>query len=436
MTTPPRQMALTLFMLAAGYHKDSWRRPGSRSETLGGLELISDMALAAEAAKIHAVFFGDVVTAQTILEGNIKNTGLYEPVTALSALAARTSQIGLVGTLSTTFTEPYNVARQLNGLDTLSGGRAGWNIVTSWMGNENFGINEMPDPTERYRRAHEFVEVTMQLWDSWSDDAVLNDRQSGVWADPLRIHRIDHKGDYYSVQGPLNMRRSPQGHPVLCQAGSSPAGLELGSSIADMIYTAQPIKQKAVAFYKQFKDLVASKGRNPDQVKVIPGILPIVGETRAEAEEMAHELAGYVSMEHGRVQIATALKTNLDDIDLDDIIPAERFSDDPGRGSRYQIYKRLGRDQRLTLRELILEDARAGGHQWLVGTASEIADTMIDWFDSQACDGFSLNPPYIFEGVERIFTLLVPELQDRGYFQEEYTGTTLRENLGLDRPSA
>lgn len=431
-----RKMILTLFMAPTGYHKDSWRRPGSRSEELGEFSLIRDMVQAAENAKIHACFFADILSVSPVMDGNLKFQGLYEPITSLAALAAQTERIGLIGSASTSFYEPYNLSRLISGVDHLSGGRAGWNIVTSWIGNENFGLAELPGPEERYRRATEFVEVANKLWDSWGDDAVINDREAGWWADPKKITPIQHEGEFFGVNEALNMNRSPQGRPVLVQAGSSRPGLELGSSVADAIYTVQSVKESAVEFYKHFKGLVAGKGRDPEQVHVLPGVLPIIGDSDKEAQDIANELANYVNIDHGRAWLSNQLKIDVQDIDPDEQVPAERFVDDGSHNSRWHLYRRLAVDEKLSLRELILEDARAGGHMWLTGTASTVADRLIDWFDSRACDGFSLNPSHVPEGMQAMFDKLVPELQNRGYFHEDYAGRTLRENMGIDRPQA
>jgi FMN-dependent oxidoreductase (nitrilotriacetate monooxygenase family) len=431
-------MALTVFMITGGYHYDSWRRQGSRAEELGYLDLVVEMAQKAEAAKLDGIFFGDTVTAGKYPGMDPTVAGHYEPLTTLSALAAVTKRIGLIGTASTTFNAPYNVARQFSGLDSLSGGRAGWNIVTSSMGNENYGMVEMPSPEQRYQMATEFVEVVAKLWDSWADDAVAVDRERGWWGDPERIRAIDHEGEYYSVAGPINMRRSPQGRPVMVQAGSSVDGMRLGAAVGDAIYTAQPDRGKAQQFYAEFKDRVKDNGRDPDQVKILPGIVPIIGRTEKEGQELAAELGSLVNMDTGRRTMEQRLDTKLDDIDLDESIPADRFNLESSRASRQrtEIFKRLSVEQGYTLRQLIVENARGHGHGWIVGSASQAADRMVEWFESRACDGFSLNSPYIPGGLDDICDLLIPELQERGYFRDEYEGSTLREHLGIDRPGA
>jgi len=432
--TRRRHMVLTMFLHPAGYHNYSWRGPDSRAEDWGRLDLIADLAKRAEAAKIDAVFFADTTSAGPVLGGDTKVLGVYEPITSMSALAGLTKDIGLIGTASTTFNLPYNVARQFQGLDTLSGGRAGWNIVTSWIGNENFGIDEMPDGPERYRRANEFVDVCRKLWRSWDADAVIADRESGRWIEPSRLHAIDHDGEYFKVRGPINMPRSPQTGPVLVQAGSSGPGIELGATYAELIYTAQPILAKSIDFYANYKEIVKSKGRRADEVCIIPGILPIIGRTEAEAEEYAAELESWIDYPHAKAQLQSSLGIDISDLDYDDSVPVERFegaafNTPTSRGAIFRAQAEAGK----TLREMIRASAKASGHQWIVGSASRVADLMLDWFERRACDGFNLNAPSLPEGYHRILDLLVPELQERGLFHDEYAGGTLRENLAAGR---
>lgn len=428
-------MILTMFMLAAGFQIDSWRDPRSRSEELGELSLIADMARAAEAAKIHAVFFGDGVDVGTIRDNNIRNTGLYEPISAIGALIGATTKIGLVGSLSTTFTEPYNAARQFTGLDRLSGGRVGWNIVTSLFGGfQNFGMEAMPAPEDRYRKAAEFVEVVTALWDSWADDAVLNDRASGQWAELSRIRDIDHSGEFFQVAGALNMPRPPQGHPVLFQAGQSASGMALGAARADAIYTAQPDRAGAKAFSDRMREMAKARGRDAGHLKILPGIVPIVAPTRAEAEELSRELEHWIDMDAGRRRLGSAIGADLGDLDLDAPIPEERFVPGRGNSSRGEILRRQAVEQGMTLRQMIVAFARSGGHRILVGSVEEVADDMIGWFDAGYCDGFNLDPPSVPEGMHAMLNLLVPHLQERGRFQSDYSGSTLRERLGLPRP--
>ncbi len=429
-----RHMVLTMFVHPAGYHNYSWRGPDSRAEDWGKLDLIVDLAKQAEAAKIDAIFFADTTSADPILGGDTKVLGVYEPITSMSALAAVTQQVGLIGTASTTFNLPYNVARQFQGLDTLTGGRAGWNIVTSWIGNDNFGIDEMPDGPERYRRAMEFVEVCRKLWGSWDADAIVADRGAGVWVDPAKLHAIAHDGDYFKVKGPINMPRSPQTGPVLVQAGSSGPGIELGATYAELIYTAQPILAKSVDFYANYKEIVKSKGRRADEVCIIPGILPIIGRTEAEAQEYADELENWIDYAHAKTQLQSSLGVDISDLDYDDKVPVERFdtakyNTPTSRGNIYRAQAEAGR----TVREMIRANAKAAGHQWIVGSASRVADLMADWFQQRACDGFNLNAPSLPEGYHRVLELLVPKLQERGLFHDDYAGGTLRDNIAAGR---
>lgn len=430
-----RQMTLTTFLLPLGYHRNSWRLPGSRAEEVPGLEFVVSLAQMAEKAKLDAVFFGDISHANGAMRGDTMMNGFYEPMTVLSAIAARTTKIGLIGTLSTSFTEPYNAARQLAALDHLSGGRAGWNVVTSTDGFANFGIKQVPDPVERYRRAQEFVEVVLALWDSWSDDAVLADRAAGQWLNPGKLRRLNFEGEFFNVEGPIPGPRSPQGRPVIVQAGSSGPGKALGSAVADAIYTAQSLLPAAVEFAEECRGLISEAGRNAGHVKILPGIVPVVADTAAEANEIAQALGELLDYGQGRLEIAAQLGIEIDDIDLDDRIPEDRFPAPERLSSRQNIFRSKAVDGGLTLRELVLDRARSTGHQWIVGTPSTVADRMQQWFDSGACDGFNLNAPYNPDGFERICSKLVPELQDRGIFRSEYTGTTLRDHLGLPRPN-
>ncbi len=433
---PAKHMIITTFIAAAGYHREAWRRPESRAEELGRLSLVKDMVQMAEAAKIDSVFFGDISSGDTYRNQHMSSSGLNEPVSLMGALSAVTSKIGLSGTISTSYSYPYQTARQLCGIDNLSGGRAGWNIVTSSNGNENFGMDEMPPREERYARAFEFVEACVQLWDSWSDDAVLVNRETGQWVDPDLMRTINYEGKYYKVKGPFNMRRSPQGHPVLFQSGQSPDGMHLAAKYADGVYTAQNRMEESIATVAAYRPLLEREGRDPDSLKILPGLLPILGETRKEAEEYAEELTQTINWPVGLHQLQQMASIDLSKYDLDDRIPAEAW-ENPTKppSSRARIFKRYS-EEGATIRDLIIQTSRSGGHQWAVGTASDIVDIMVEWFENKACHGFNLNPPSMPLGLERICKLLIPELQNRGYFREEYEGDTLRDHFGLPYPPA
>ena len=436
---PERQghMGLTMFMITAGYHYDAWRRPGSRMEEWGRLGLLVDMIQKAEAAKLDAMFFGDLVGAGPVPGTDPTQSGHYESISSIGALIGYTSRIGMIGTASTTFLPPYTVARQFSGLDSLSGGRVGWNVVTSSMGETNYGLDAMPSGEERYRMAAEFLDVCFGLWDGWSDEAALNDREGGRWCDPKRIIPLNHKGEFFSVEGPINMPRSPQGRPIIVQAGSSDAGQSVGAKYADAIYTQQPIKEDSIAFYRGFKDKVRGFGRDPKDVRIMPGIVPILGRTEAEARELEAELASYVNLENGRRFVGRRLEMDLSDFPIDDVIPESWFVGPKFESiSRYNVFKNLAVNERCTLRQLIQVNARSHGHGTITGTPSQVADRMIDWYESRACDGFNLNSPFIPGGQDLILDLLVPELVERGYFRSEYTGETLRDHWDLPRPPA
>lgn len=436
MAKPSRHMILTTFLVASGYYQDAWRLEGSRSEELGELDFLTDLTRMAEDAKLDSIFFGDVVNSSTVLDNKLNTTAFQEPLTMLAALAARTTRIGLSGTVSTTFSLPYVTARQLSSVDMISGGRVGWNMVTSWMGAENFGLEQMPSPEERYRQASEFVDVAIKLWDGWSDEAVVNDRESGVWVDPAKVRHAEHVGEFYRVQGALPMKRSPQGRPVLFQAGQSPDGMRFGAKYADAIYMTQRDRRDSARFVESFRKLVVAEGREASSVKLLPGVVPIIGETRKDAEEYALELANHINFEKAKGEVGRFLGIDLMGFDVNDRIPASLWIRGPGHTSRWDLYRELGVEQGFTIRQLAVEYYRSGAHLSLTGTASEIADVMALWFENGAADGFNLNAPSMPEGLRRICTQLVPELQTRGYFREEYEGTTLREHLGLERPGA
>jgi len=423
-------MALTLFMLPFGYQTGVWRHPDSRPEEVGQLTLVREMAQAAERAKLHAAFFADSLDVSALRLGGNRASGRYEPIVTMAALIGSTERLGLIGTASTTFSHPYNVARQFAELDILSEGRAGWNIVTSVAGQENFGMT-LPDPQARYDRATEFVDVVRKLWSSWAPDAIVVDRERAMWADSDRIHDIEHVGRHFEVRGALTLPRPPQGHPVLVQAGQSEAGVRLGSAVADLIYTAQPDRDRSIEFYADLKARVCAAGRDPERVRVMPGLMAIVGETQAEAEEISADYGSWIDPVTGRAQVEAALELDTSDLELDDLLPLERIPDPERATTPWQRTMARYAPGR-TLREVMVTLSRSGGHQWIVGTPSSIADVMIDWFESRACDGFNLNPPQVPVGMQRIFDLLVPELQERGYFQHDYRGDTLRERMGLE----
>jgi N-acetyl-S-(2-succino)cysteine monooxygenase len=430
---------LACFFGGLGQHQAAWRRVSSRAEEASALGLHAEMATTAERGLFDAIFIADGLfldTPRTVREP----MGLFEPITMLSAMAARTERIGLIGSVSTTFSAPYNVARQFAALDLISGGRAGWNIVTSSGGAENFGDEPLPSHDERYRRAGEFVETVVELWNSWGDDAILVDRERGMYVDPDRIRPIDHRGGYFSVAGPLNLPRSAQGQPVLVQAGSSEDGRRFAATHAEIVFTAQPALADSVAFTSDLKARVAAAGRDPGKLRVLPGVCPVIGSTEAEARAALAELGALTDMKMGLTQLQQQLGgVELDGLDLDAPIPAELLPDAArvqGRQSRYELFKRLATEDKLTLRELIGREVAATGHWLTVGTPEQIAERLAERHLAGSGDGYVVLPATMPDGLELFVEHVVPLLQQRGLYRQEYSGTTLREHLELDRPAS
>jgi FMN-dependent oxidoreductase (nitrilotriacetate monooxygenase family) len=431
----PRQMVLNLFFSPAGYYDGAWRMPGVRSGELFALPYLAEIAQRAERAKMDAIFLADRLDTPNAAFFKYPTKCVVEPITTIAALAAATSRIGFIATASTSFTEPYNLARYFASLDHLSGGRTGWNIVTSFVGQENFG-RTLLGHDDRYRQATEYTDLVTRLWDSWDDDAVVNDGAGGAWTDADRIHPVDFRGEFYTVKGPLNLPRPPQGRPVLVQAGTSPVGMDFAASWAEVVFTVQPDLESGQAFYHDLKRRIAEKGRDPDRVKILPGVMPIVAETQQEAEQLADELSELIDFETGFAR----LRANMDlpeGLDLDERIP-EDLLPDPGTvqgvRSRYEVLYKLATVEGYTPRQLIKVLSSSGGHFVIVGAAEQVADRMQSWFSSGACDGFNVQPPYMMDGFRAITDDLIPILQERGLFRTEYLGTTLREHLGLERP--
>jgi len=431
MSAEPKQLTLVLQILGVGVNNVAWRLPDSNAERLYDLDLFSEVVQRAEAAKIHSVFLSDGLTTSAD-----RPSGHFEPITFLTALAARSKDIGVVATASTTYTEPFNLARQLSSLDHLSRGRAGWNIVTSAWGEENFGREPMDHP-DRYRRAHDFVRAATELWDSWQPGARTLDRGTGVGVDPAQVRQTDHLSEHFRIRGPLNIDRSPQGRPFLYQAGSSLDGFRLGATFADAIFAAHPDELAAIDFYKAFKSVVSDAGRDPDAVKVTPGAYMIIGESSEHARELADQLAELAGNADFAAQRRNFEKAgfggaDLSGLDPDQPIPLDRLPDletVQGRRSRYELYRGKVLNGGVTLRDLVVDfNASGSGHWAPVGSAVEIADQIEQRFTAGSADGFVLSPQH-FQGYRLITDQLIPELQRRGLFQTDYRGKTFRENV-------
>jgi FMN-dependent oxidoreductase (nitrilotriacetate monooxygenase family) len=437
MSSTQRQMHLNLFIQGIGHHEAAWRHPGTNPADMLDIGYYQRLAKQAEAAKLDAVFIADALAINAhIAHGPFNN--FFEPFTLLAAVAAVTSRIGVIGTASTTYDEPYDIARKFASLDRLSGGRAGWNIVTS--GNEraaqNFGLPAHPAHSERYARATEFVEVAQKLWESWEDGALLADRAGGRFTDRARIHDINHDGKFFKVQGPLDFPGPPQGHPVLVQAGSSEDGKEFAARFAEAIYTAQNNLDDAQAFYADVKGRMASHGRTPDQLCILPGLAPIIGRTTTEAKEREQELNEYILPQYGLHQLSQNLNVDLFSYPLDGPLPElPPITSINGGKSRYQVFVDMARRGNLTIRQLIHQIAFGRGHDTFAGTPEEIVDHMEDWFSSSACDGFNLLPPNLPGDFAAFTEHVLPVLNRRGLFRSDYSGTTLRSHFGLRRPA-
>ncbi|WP_222850356.1 LLM class flavin-dependent oxidoreductase [Allosaccharopolyspora coralli] len=429
-------MHLNAFLMTTGHHEASWRLPESDPHAGTDLAHFTHLARLAETGRMDSVFFAD----SPGLQGDVgrRPSGILDPTMLLAALAAATEHIGLIATASTTYNDPFNLARRFASLDHLSGGRAGWNIVTTANveAARNFGLETQPTHHDRYERAAEFVDVTRKLWDSWTDDAVLGDKQAGVWAESSRVRPINHHGWHYRIGGPLNTPRPPQGHPVLVQAGSSTEGKDFAADHAEAIFTAQQTLSHAQTFYSDVKTRISHTGRDPERVKILPGVVPVIGSTEAEARQVAEQLDELIVTKHAHTQLARTLRRHPDELPLDRPLPADLPTEDDieGAKSRYSLIVTLAREENLTVRELIGRLGGGRGHRTFTGTPEQVADTLQHWFTTGAADGFNIMPAVLPSGLQAFVEHVIPLLQQRGLFRTDYTGTTLREHYDLSQP--
>lgn len=434
----PAQMHLGAFLQDAGHHIAAWRHPDAPVGAGMNFDHFHQLAQLAESAKFDMIFLGDQMTFQYEEDetlGRTSRTVNFEPLTLLSALAVTTQKIGLIATASTSYNEPYNVARKYASLDHLSHGRAGWNIVTSWTGGEarNFNRLEVMEHGLRYRRAQEFVDVVKGLWDSWDTDALLDDRHNGLFFHPKRLHILDHQGEFFQVRGPLTISRPPQGYPVLVQAGSSADGQSLAARHAEVIFTAQRNLADAQHFYRNVKEQLQSRGRDPDSLKIMPGIFPVVGKNATEARAKFERLQQLVHPDTGWPVLARHLGGfDLSGYSPDDLVP--ELPQTQGNQSRQSLLLKFAREENLTIRQLYWHVTGTRGHWAVFGSAEEIADTMEQWFKAGAADGFNIMAPWLPGGLQEFIEQVVPILQQRGLFRSEYSGNTLRDHLGLATP--
>lgn len=428
----PKKLKLGAMIHGVGGGWEDWRHPDAITDASVNFDFYKREALTAEAGKFDFAFIADSVHITPNSSPHYLNR--FEPLTILSALAAVTSRIGLVGTVTVSYSEPFTVARQFASLDHISHGRAGWNVVTSWLSGSanNYSKAEHPPHEKRYRIAQEHVDVVKGLWDSWEDDAFVRDKQSGVFFDPGKLHALNHKGEFFSVQGPLNIARSKQGQPVIFQAGTSEDGRNFAAKNADAIFAGHETMEEAQSYYRDVKRRAAEFGRNPDELFILPGIRPIVGRTEEEAERKYRETLDLVSIEKAII----ALGRPFDDFDfsrfpLDEPFPElGELGSNSHRGTSEKI-KRMAKEQNLTLRQVALRFAAPKSH--FAGTPVQVADTIQSWVEQGAADGFIIGVG-IPNGLQEFVELVVPILQKRGLFREEYECDTLRGHLGLRVP--
>ena len=432
-----RQLNLNAFLMSTGHHEASWRLPESDPYAAGNVAHYQELARIAERGRLDSVFFADSPSLFSNPARRPPET--LEPTILLAAMAAVTERIGLVATASTTYESPYNLARRFASLDAISHGRAGWNVVTTAAldAGANFGFETSPTHAERYDRANEFLEVVTGLWDGWEDDAVVADKESGVHTDPDKIHALDHRGRHFQVRGPLTVGRSPQGRPVIVQAGSSGPGIALAAAYAEAVFTAQRTLEEGQAFYRELKAATAAAGRNPEHVKILPGIVPIIGDTEEDALAKERQLDELLVHEHALQQLAADIGIPADEIDLDAPLPEDIRppSDIEGNRTRYELTVAFARRDHLTVRQILSRLGGGRGHRTLAGTADQIADSIEEWFTNGAADGFNVMPAAMPSGLEAFVERVVPILQERGLFRRDYEGSTLRDHYGLPVPA-
>ncbi len=434
---PKNQMKLGVSMRGLGYFVSAWRHPDVPADGQMRLDHYVDVTRTAERGLFDMAFLADGVAVRERDDppGSLCRTNNivdFEPLTLLAALAPQTRNVGLVATASTTYNEPYHIARKFASLDHLSGGRIGWNVVTSWTDQEaqNFGQAHGLPKEVRYDRAREFVQVVLGLWETWEADAFVRDKQSGLFFDPAKLHVLNHKGKYFQVRGPLNVARSPQGRPIIIQAGASDAGRELAAATADVIYAAQPEIEGAQEYYSDVKGRAEKYGRSPNDIKIMPGLLPIMGSSEAEAQDIYHGLQKLIDPMVG-LSLLTTHMGDLSGYPVDGPVPDQPEKATMSRGT---LMYRIAKERGMTIRQLYEMVAIGRAHRVVIGTPLQVVDAMEDWFRNGAADGFNVLPALMPQGLRDFVAQVVPELQRRGLFRQSYEGRTMRENLGLPEP--
>lgn len=433
-----RQIKLGMFYWPCGHHIAAWRHPDAVPDSGANLTHIVTLAQLAEKGLFDLFFMADSVSFwRGSLASMIHDSyGTWiEPFTLMAALSQHTKHLGLVCTGTTTYDQPYSLARRFASLDLASGGRAGWNLVTS--GNraeaDSFGLPQHMDKVDRYRRGREFAHAVRGLWNSYGEGAFLRDVPSGRYLDPAHLHVLEHRGDFFGVRGPLNVPPSPQGEPVMVQAGASEDGKELAAEMAEVIFGVQATIEGAKAFYADVKRRMAAYGRDPESLKIMPGLFPCVARTRAEAQAKFDQLQALIVPEVGLQLLSNRLGYDLSRHDIDAKLP--EIPRDALSSSRIELFVDMAHREKLTIRDLYRRIAGARGHYQLIGTPTDIADFVEQWVAERACDGFNIMPPVFPASLHDFVDLVVPELQRRGLYRTRYAGTTLRANLGITRPA-
>ena len=436
MARPKRQMHFGVFWVGTGNHLAGWRREGAASSNSYWPDVV-ESAQIAERGKLDMFFIADSVGMDFTFPPSFLSR--HEPTTLLAALATVTSRIGLGGTVSTSFSEPYNVARAFASIDNISGGRAAWNVVTSSRDTaaQNFSQDKIKDHDLRYEIAGEFVDVVRGLWDTWDDGAIVADKKTGKFLDESKVRELNHKGQYFSVKGPLNIERCPQGHPIIVQAGGSPPGQELSARVADVVFSVvNGDTELAKTNYDSLKQRMAKYGREPHELAILPGVMPIVGETDEQAKEQLSLLQSWMKVDETKAFSVLTQRLHFDftGYSLDDLVPEIPVSH---RGQTFnKTIMSMARQQNMTLRDLFNVAGAARGHWAIYGSPKRIADIFEEWFTGEMADGFVILPPHFPGGLNDFVNLVVPELQRRGLFRTDYSGLTLHDHLGLKRPDA
>jgi N-acetyl-S-(2-succino)cysteine monooxygenase len=434
MTTPhmPRQMHMGVFVLGTGNHIAGWRYPGAATSHLD-LPVMQTIARTAERGKFDLLFISDAMVMDPTDHPSFMNR--FEPTSLISVLSACTTHVGLGATVSTSFSEPFNVARMFGSIDHISGGRAAWNVVTSSNPKAalNFNRDAHLEHEFRYRRANEFVDVVLGLWGCWDDGAIVADKQTGCYLDEAKVRPLNHKGEFFQVKGPVNMARSPQGRPVIIQAGGSPTGLELAARTADVVFSVVQDLPSARTAYADLKGRMAKYGRAPDSLKILPGIMPIIGRSQQEAREQLAKLQSWLTPTNAATLVASRIGYDVSGHPLDGPVPPPPKTE--GSLAFANVLYETARRENMTLRDLYNLTAAARGHWVVCGTPATIADTLEEWFTAGAADGYNILPAFFPGAFDDFVDLVIPELQRRGLYRQHYQGTTLRDHFGLPQPT-